>query len=82
MVVEGYTFPENSLIFGNLYSIHHDEKYWGDPQNFRIDRWIDDKGQPLYHADHFMPFSIGELLQYDGSGLAAMSGKIRMLGDK
>lgn len=58
--VNGYTFPKDSLIFGDLYAMHHSVDYWGDPQNFRIDRWIGDKGELLQHSELFLPFSSGE----------------------
>jgi len=58
--VSGYTFPKDSLIFGNIFAIHHDKEYWGDPQNFRVDRWIGAKGELLQHGDHFLPFSNGK----------------------
>ena len=58
--LEDYTLPANSLIFASIHSMHHDKEYWGDPENFRIDRWIGEDGELLRHEDHFMPFSTGK----------------------
>jgi cytochrome P450 len=56
--VKGYTLPKDSLITPNQYYIHFDPKIWGDPQNFRPERFLDASNQfkkPL----HLIPFSIG-----------------------
>ncbi|WAR03058.1 CP17A-like protein [Mya arenaria] len=51
-------------IFPNLYAVHHDEAVWGDPWNFRPERFLDANGN-LLPAEHvFMqnviPFSVGK----------------------
>ncbi|KAL4228285.1 Cytochrome P450 1A1 [Mactra antiquata] len=61
---DGYDIPANSVLFGNIWKIQHDEKVWGDPWNFRPERFIDDEGNllakehPLYKS--LMPFGIGQ----------------------
>ena len=59
---DGYTIPAGSLILANIFAMHHDKDYWGDPEVFRIDRWIGTNGEFLLHDEHFMPFSMGEFL--------------------
>jgi cytochrome P450 len=57
--VRGYTLPKGCLIAPNQYYIHFDPKIWGDPQNFRPERFLDSSNQfkkPL----HLIPFSIGK----------------------
>ena len=34
-------------IFANVQYVHHDEKVWGDPWNFRPERFLDEDGQLL-----------------------------------
>ena len=58
--VKGHILMPNCVIFASLYAMHHDKDYWGDPFTFRIDRWIDDKGELMKHEGHFYPFSTGE----------------------
>lgn len=58
----GYTIPAGSLVLANIFAMHHDKEYWGDPEVFRIDRWIGEDGQFLLHDEYFMPFSIGKSL--------------------
>jgi cytochrome P450 len=36
----GYTLPKDTIVFGNFWAVHHDEKVWGDPQNFRPERFL------------------------------------------
>lgn len=62
--VRGYTIPANSVIFGNIYSAHHDKSYWGDPEVFRIGRWIGENGEFIPHDGYFMPFSKGMCMHH------------------
>ena len=55
----GYTIPAKSLIIYNVYALHRDEKYWGDPEEFRPERWIDENGKLKSHQGYFMPFGTG-----------------------
>lgn len=56
--VRGYTIPAGAVIMPNLDSVLHDEKIWGDPQNFRPERFLDNKGN-LLQREEFVPFSLG-----------------------
>lgn len=52
----GYWIPKGTLIIGNIYGAHHDEKLWEDPEEFRVERFLEtdmDKLPP------FIPFSVG-----------------------
>ena len=60
---EGYHIKKGTVLFPNLWSIHHDEKLWHDPWNFRPERFLDSNGE-LLPADHdlrkaWIPFSLG-----------------------
>nr|WBB44916.1 methyl farnesoate epoxidase [Chrysogorgia stellata] len=59
MRVAEYEVPQGAVIIGNMYAIHHDKDYWGDPQNFRPERFLDTSGQ-LKKEDHLVPFSVGK----------------------
>lgn len=59
--LEGYTIPKNTIVLISLYSVHMDPKIWGDPQEFRPERFITPDGK-LNEAlvDRMMPFGLGE----------------------
>lgn len=43
--IRGYMIPKGTHILSNHYSVHMDEKYWGDPTVFRPERFINEKGE-------------------------------------
>ncbi|XP_014283057.1 methyl farnesoate epoxidase [Halyomorpha halys] len=57
--VLGYRIPKDSIVLANLYSLHMDKDYWGDPENFRPERFIDENGAIIQH-DNFIPFGLGK----------------------
>ena len=59
-IVSGYHIPKGTQILFNNWAIHHDERCWEDPYDFKPQRWIDEKGN--FVADRylsFLPFSAG-----------------------
>jgi len=42
----------------NLYGAHMDPKVWGDPENFRPERFLDE-GNNLIRRDDIIPFGLG-----------------------
>ncbi len=61
--VLGFKIPKDITVFPNFFNCHHDECVWGDPENFRPERFLDDAGE-LLPADHILrrhiiPFSVG-----------------------
>ena len=59
--IAGYRLPAKTVIYGNLYGINHDKKYWKDPENFRPERFIKDiDGKPTFVKDErVVTFAIG-----------------------
>ena len=60
---EGYHIKKGTVLFPNIWFIHHDEKLWHDPWTFRPERFLDSNGE-LLPADHdlrkaWIPFSLG-----------------------
>ena len=39
--LQGYLIPAGTLIFPNLWSLHHDPRYWKRPQEFDPNRWLE-----------------------------------------
>ncbi|KAL4230089.1 Cytochrome P450 2D6 [Mactra antiquata] len=64
IVFEGYFVPKGSMIVPNIWSVHHDEKLWGDPWIARPERFLDEDGF-LLPSEHIycrslMPFGLGD----------------------
>ncbi|XP_046395022.1 methyl farnesoate epoxidase-like isoform X2 [Ischnura elegans] len=55
----GYIIPKKSRVILNLYAVHHDPKIWGDPHNFRPERFLDDNGRVTKH-EALIPFGAGK----------------------
>ena len=54
----GYIIPKDTICFGNLWAMHNDPEYWGDPEVFRPDRFIGSDGS-FKKDERMIPFSIG-----------------------
>ncbi|XP_046336525.1 vitamin D(3) 25-hydroxylase-like [Haliotis rufescens] len=55
---QGYTFPKGVTIIPMLNSVLHDPATWGDPQNFRPERFLDHEGK-FRKRDELVAFSLG-----------------------
>ena len=54
-----YVIPKGTLIVQNLYGIHHDPKYWDDPEEFKPERFLDEEGRFKGRGPNLHPFGIG-----------------------
>ncbi|KAG4069821.1 hypothetical protein HA402_006836 [Bradysia odoriphaga] len=54
-----YTLPQGTIILPNLYNVHNDRAYWGDPENFRPERFLNADGS-FRKDERVIPFSIGK----------------------
>ncbi|XP_065648720.1 steroid 17-alpha-hydroxylase/17,20 lyase isoform X2 [Hydra vulgaris] len=51
---------KGTIIITNLWSIHHDERYWKNPMSFYPERWLNETGEFDYKLGNaFIPFSSG-----------------------
>ncbi|XP_071524102.1 cytochrome P450 2U1-like [Panulirus ornatus] len=57
-ILGGYRIPKRTWIIGNIWGIHWDKKVWGDPENFRPERFLDESGQVI-RSENVVPFSVG-----------------------
>nr|CAD7428811.1 unnamed protein product [Timema monikensis] len=56
--IDGYFIPKDSTLLMSLWSCHMDPSHWGDPHNFRPDRFLN--GKELLPADPWLlPFGTG-----------------------
>jgi cytochrome P450 len=50
---------QGTVMLVNVWSFHNDTDFWGDPQNFRPERFLDEKGE-LLRNNYTLPFGTGE----------------------
>lgn len=55
----GYLIKKNTLIQPNLYYIHYDPRIWGDPENFRPERFLSADGKKYVRNENVQAFQIG-----------------------
>jgi cytochrome P450 len=58
--VRGYRIPKGTLIIPNLHALHHSQETWGDPENFRPERFLSDDGQLVKRHESLVLFSVGK----------------------
>ncbi|KAG8313366.1 hypothetical protein J6590_001833 [Homalodisca vitripennis] len=56
--LDSYIIPKDVTILVSLYSVHMDEQHWGDPHNFRPERFLDSENK-IIHDDWLIPFGLG-----------------------
>ena len=60
--IGGFTIPEGAQVLGNIYSIHHDPRFWDSPDEFVPARFLpleDGSQPPAMTSGAFMPFGVG-----------------------
>lgn len=69
-ILAGYTIPAGTVIIPNINSVLGSKETWGDPTNFRPERFLDGQGN-LIHKEELIPFGIGRRICL-GESLARM----------
>ncbi|KAL4221775.1 hypothetical protein ACF0H5_020029 [Mactra antiquata] len=58
--IGGYDVDKDTVVLMNFYSAHYDKEYWGDPECFRPDRFLDNNGKlDAEKCSRCIPFGIG-----------------------
>ena len=60
--VGGYRIPAGTQVLGNIYSIHHDPRYWDSPNEFMPERFLpqeDGSMSPALTSPAYLPFGTG-----------------------
>ncbi|EGG15618.1 cytochrome P450 family protein [Cavenderia fasciculata] len=52
--IDDLFIPKGTQLIQNIYSLHHDESYWGNPSTFMPERFLDQN-----HTEYYIPFSLG-----------------------
>lgn len=55
-----YEIPKDTVMLVSFYSLNMDKEYWGDPHQFRPERFLNDSGEYAPHSEQFFPFGLGE----------------------
>lgn len=58
----GFYVPKDTIVIAGLYALHNDRKIWGDPENFRPERFLSDDGKLNLKKDLSLPFGAGRRL--------------------
>ncbi|KAK0061234.1 cytochrome P450 2U1 [Biomphalaria pfeifferi] len=54
----GYTIPKNTVLMPNLDAVLRSKEIWGDPENFRPERFLDEQGH-VVKREELISFSVG-----------------------
>ncbi|XP_015919915.1 cytochrome P450 2J6-like [Parasteatoda tepidariorum] len=58
--LKDYFIPRNTAILANFWAVHHDTRYWEDPNSFKPERFISEDGKSVVKPPNYMPFSMGK----------------------
>lgn len=67
----GYRIPKDTTVLIGLGSVHMDAEYWGDPEVFRPERFLNEENK-ICNTERLMPFGQGKR-RCLGEGLARSS---------
>ncbi|KAK3598209.1 hypothetical protein CHS0354_026611 [Potamilus streckersoni] len=56
--IRGYKIPKGTRMLPDIHSVLSDPNIWGDPENFRPERFVSEEGK-LLKPDEFIPFFTG-----------------------
>ncbi len=60
--IGGYRIPANSQVYGSIYAVHHDPRFWESPDEFIPERFMpgpDGSPSAALTSLAYMPFGIG-----------------------
>ena len=60
--IGGYLIPAGAQVLGNIYSIHHDPRFWDSPHEFIPARFLptaNEQHPPAMTSGAFIPFGTG-----------------------
>ncbi|XP_069672288.1 methyl farnesoate epoxidase-like [Periplaneta americana] len=57
--MNGYNIPKDTILFISLWSLFQDREHWGDPEQFRPERFLDADGK-FVRDEWMIPFGTGK----------------------
>ncbi|XP_058056096.1 uncharacterized protein LOC131207498 [Anopheles bellator] len=60
--LQGYELPKDCFLLIGMDAMHNQKEYWGDPETFRPERFLDDAGKLCLAKDMSLPFGAGKRL--------------------
>eukprot|EP00794_Sanderia_malayensis_P007397 gene7397-8217_t len=58
--INDYDVPKGTVLLMNIYAMHHDTKYWQDPEKFEPERFLHEDGHFCIPNSSYLPFSLGK----------------------
>jgi cytochrome P450 len=72
--IGGHRIPKGSSILIPIYALHHDERFWPDPEVFDPTRFLPDNAR-RHHRSSYLPFAAGRRV-CAGKSFAVIEGTI------
>ncbi|ETN61335.1 cytochrome P450 4c21 [Anopheles darlingi] len=60
--LQGYELVKDSIVIIGMDAMHNQKEYWGDPETFRPERFLDENGKLCLAKDMSLPFGAGKRL--------------------
>ena len=58
--IDNLKIPKGTQVWFNHWAIHHDERHWDEPDDFKPERWLDNEGKLVPGAKlSYLPFGAG-----------------------
>nr|CAD7588588.1 unnamed protein product [Timema genevievae] len=57
--LQGYNIPKDTMVICNFNGTLMNKMFWGDPENFRPERFLDEDGKVVI-PDYYTPFGFGK----------------------
>jgi cytochrome P450 len=72
--IDGHRIPRGATVMIPIHAIHHDERYWPDPETFDPTRFLPENARG-YHRSAYLPFGGGRRICI-GSSFALIEGTL------
>ncbi len=56
----GYHIPQGTILLQNIYHVHHDRRFWQDPEKFDPCRFLDADQKYFVSSERVIPFGVGK----------------------
>ena len=60
----GYSVPEGVVLNLSPWTVHHDDRWWDDPDSYRPERWLHETDDGVVHGDDTSGPAVGDRPEY------------------